>query len=86
LISPARGYLAPMDGERRDETQEQHRGDQIQGEAAESGYPEEGPPGAEGSSEKPLDRSGSEPTEKPDSPPGASGEGTQSTGNPHAAG
>jgi hypothetical protein len=86
LTGPAGGYLAPMDGERRDETQERHRGDELQGDTAESGYPEEGPPGAEGSSQAPLDRSGAEPTEEPDSPPGASGEGTQSTGNPRAAG
>jgi hypothetical protein len=75
-----------MDDERRDETQEQHRDDEIQGDAAESGYPEEGPPGAEGSSPERLGRSGAEPTEEPDSPPGASGQGTQSSGNPHAAG
>jgi hypothetical protein len=75
-----------MDDERRDETQEQHRRGEIQGDAAQSGYPEEAPSGAEGGSETPLDRSGAEPTDDPDSPPGASGEGTQSTGNPNAAG
>jgi hypothetical protein len=75
-----------MDGERADQTQEQFRDDEIQGDAAQSGYPEEEPSGTGGASDSPLGRSGGEPIEKGDSPSGASGEGTQSTGNPDAAG
>jgi hypothetical protein len=80
-----------MDGERDDATQDQHDVSQIQGEPAGSGYPEEQPGGAGdqdtggGSTQK---RSGSDPEESDDSdaPAGASGEGSQSTGNPGAAG
>lgn len=78
-----------MDGERDDATQEQFDNDQVQGEASASGYPEEEPSGAApedtGSGET-LDRSGNERVDPGGSPPGPSGEGTQSTGNPDAAG
>lgn len=76
-----------MDTERSDATQEQFDNDEIQGEAGTSGYPEEQPSGPEdGGSDGPLDRSGNPRPDSGDSPAGAPGEGTQSTGNPDAAG
>ncbi len=74
-----------MDSERDDATQEQFDNDEVQGEASEGGYPEEQPGGGVDDDRPgdPLDRSRQD---SGDSPGGASGEGTQSTGNPHAAG
>lgn len=74
--------------EREDATQGQFDNDQIQGEAGESGYPEEQPAGAAPDDKPgdPQDRSGSPRTDSGDSPAGASGEGSQSTGNPDSAG
>jgi hypothetical protein len=79
-----------MDQEREDTSQTQHDVDQIQGEPAGSGYPEEQPGGADdedtggestgGRSGSTRGRPGSESSE------GESGEGSQSTGNPGAAG
>lgn len=80
-----------MDGERSDTGQTQHDTDQVQGEPAGAGYPEEEPgSGADedtgGASTQ--ERSGSTPSERDDSdaPAGGSGEGSQSTGNPGGAG
>ncbi len=73
--------------ERKDETREQHEGGEAAG-AARSGYPEEtlgGEGGETGASGREAER-GTEPTDSPDSRSGSAGEGTQSTGNPDAAG
>lgn len=77
-----------MDSERDDATQGQFDNDEVQGEASEGGYPEEQPGGGVDDDKPgdPLDRSGNPRQDSGDSPGGASGEGTQSTGNPDAAG
>jgi hypothetical protein len=78
--------------DRKDETQDQHDQPQSQKPSG-TGYPEENPSGQSDGGEVSQDEKGTEPTdrehdsgEKPGSTPGAAGEGTQSTGNPLAAG
>lgn len=77
--------------EREDRTQKQFDSDEIQGEPSQAGYPEEEasemvsedrPDGAD----ETLGRSGAPRIDEGSSPPGAAGEGTQSTGNPRNAG
>jgi hypothetical protein len=70
--------------ERRDETQDQFDQPQSQ-EPAKGGHGEE-QPGGGGSSDTESEPDQKERGEKPGSPPGAAGEGTQSTGNPLNAG
>jgi len=72
------------ESDRTSETTEQF-GDAAGGEPAESGYPEEQPPGTEGGTGE-ADRSGNPEIADRDSPEGASGEGSQSTGHPEGAG
>lgn len=73
--------------EREDETREQHADDSPR-EPSQGGYPEENPTngGEETGTSGREDERDTTPTDEPDSPSGASGEGTQSTGNPEAAG
>jgi hypothetical protein len=79
-----------MDQEREDTGQTQHDVDQIQGQPAGSGYPEEEPGNAgddDTGGASTQDRSGSSRgTPGGGSSEGESGEGSQSTGNPGAAG
>jgi hypothetical protein len=78
-----------MDQEREDTGVSQHDVDQIQGEPAGSGYPEE-QPGSSGDQDTggkaTRERSGSSRGAESGSSEGESGEGSQSTGNPGAAG
>jgi hypothetical protein len=77
--------------ERKSDTSETFGDQPAGGEPASSGYPEEGPGGAdpsgggEGKGSDPIVREG-ESGEDPGSSKGASGEGTQSTGHPENAG
>jgi hypothetical protein len=77
------------DNERTEAGQSQHDVSQLQGEPASSGYPEE-EPGSAGDEDtgggQTQNRSGNPRIENEDSPEGASREGSQSTGNPNAAG
>ncbi len=72
------------DSDRTSETTEQFGEDPAR-EPASSGYPEEQPAGTEGA-EGGADRSGNPKIADRDSPEGASGEGSQSTGHPEGAG
>lgn len=83
-----------MDDERKDETQDQFDTSQSQ-KPSDAGYPEENPGGSEGdgSGEVSREEHDTSPTAsernvagKPGTRPGAAGEGSQSTGNPAAAG